>query len=82
MRNKLSVMMTVPVVLSLLAGCSGGTPQVNETKPASTPAGTQKPAETAKVPEPAKTGKTTVQFWHSPRREKFGVYGWLNQTLQ
>ncbi|MEK3916696.1 ABC transporter substrate-binding protein [Paenibacillus sp. FSL H7-0331] len=65
MRNKLSVMMTVPVVLSLLAGCSGGTPQVNETKPASTPAGTQKPAETAKVPEPAKTGKTTVQFWHS-----------------
>jgi len=65
MRNKLSVMMTVPVVLSLLAGCSGGQPQQQATEPKPEAAAPKPAAEPAKAPEPAKAGKVTIQYWHS-----------------
>ncbi|TDF95969.1 ABC transporter substrate-binding protein [Paenibacillus piri] len=67
MKQKWSILLAIPMTLSLLAGCSGGASQPAATdKPDAAP---PKPAATeqqAKPAEPAKSGgKTTVQFWHS-----------------
>lgn len=65
MKNKLSQLLAVPVVLGLIAGCSGGQPE--STAPAAAkPSEPSKTTEPAKAAEPAKAGgKVTVQFWHS-----------------